>query len=360
MLTVLTIILGGVGGFTLLVLGGGAFFSAPAYRGQPSAHFNGKKFFNPSLRKARGLRDIPKLVGEERRGQWFRVTDVPRVIPEPEQLDSSTRIYFINHSTFLIQRNGINILTDPIFSRRASPVSFAGPARVRPPGIAFEDLPPIDLVLLSHNHYDHLDISSVKKLRKKFDPHFVVPLGVGRYLRRRGIRKVTELDWWDVTHPVDGIEVVATPAQHFSGRGMFDRDRTLWCGYVLRIDGEQLYFAGDSGYSEELFTEIGKRFKGFDCALIPIGAYKPRWFMAPIHCSPAEAVQIHRDVQSRLSIACHYGTFPMAMEGMHDPPADLRDALQAEGLEADAFRILEEGTFLEYKAAPVTPLDGLD
>jgi len=321
---------------------------APVSSGWKSDHFNGKTFSNPDNVKGRGAKDIVKwsLTGDP--GPWREVTEREAEMGHPprERVSEGEVVFtFVNHSTFLIQAGGLNILTDPIWSQRASPFQWVGPKRMRPPGIRYEDLPEIDLVLISHNHYDHLDVQTVQRLRESFDPLFVTPLGVGRFLEDNGIRKYTELDWWGEHRCSDGVAVTGVPAQHFSGRGLSDRDKTLWCGYVIGMPNGNIYFAGDTGYNG-IFKEIGRRFAPIHTALIPIGAYRPRWFMAPIHVDPDEAVLIHKDVGAERSIGMHFGTFPLADDGMHEPMRDLAEARQKYGISEEAFRTLNEGESL--------------
>ncbi len=204
-------------------------------------------------------------------------------------------ITWVGHASFLLQIGAVNVLTDPVWSDRASPVGFAGPRRWVPPGIRFAELPPIDVVLISHNHYDHLDDATVRRLvAREPGARWIAPLGLVPFLRARGARHVLELDWWEETR-FDGLAIACTPAQHFSARGFGDQNRTLWCGWALASASHRAYFAGDTGYHPE-FGAIADRFGPFDAALLPIGAYEPRWFMRPVHMNPEEAVQAFRDV----------------------------------------------------------------
>jgi L-ascorbate metabolism protein UlaG (beta-lactamase superfamily) len=321
--------------------------SAPVYKGPKSYNFDGSKFINPEGIRPKGFLDLIKWMLSREQGEWPEVTD-PFIGPPPTKKlpVDQIRITFINHATTLIQMNGLNILTDPIWSKRASPFQWIGPKRVRPPGINFEDLPPIDLVLISHNHYDHLDENTIKLLEKNHQPIYVVPLGVGLFLKKKGIDKIFELDWEQSVEVLHELTIVCVPAIHFSGRGTTDRDATLWCGYVIQGSAGKIYFAGDSGYGE-IFKEIGRKFGPFQASLIPIGAYRPEWFMSPIHVSPTEAVKIHQDVSSEKSIAIHYGTFPLADEGLGDAPKDLEKAKAHFFLERDEFIVLEEGTYID-------------
>lgn len=249
---------------------------------------------------------------------------------------------FINHSSFLLQIGGMNLLTDPVYSERVGPWNFGGPRRSRPPGVAFDQLPRIDCVLLSHNHYDHLDVATLRRLQRRFDPLFVISLGNEGFLRRKGFQKVVELDWWE-SHTIQSrLQVLLTPAQHFSSRHLFDRDRTLWGGFAVTAGARRIYFVGDSGYGEH-FKLIGQKVQPIDLALIPIGAYEPRWFMKYAHVDPDEAVQIHLDVQPRLSVGMHFGTFQLTDEEVHAPPRQLREALVRRGVAAEQFIVPEFG-----------------
>ena len=329
----------------LIILGIGYYLSVPGYKGPVTDHFDGKKFHNPSGKPAKGLREVFKFMREER-GAWIPEPDAP-VRNDPFGLTEGNKdtITFVNHSTFLIRSNGINILTDPVWSERCSPFAWVGPKRLRPPGVAFQCLPNIDLVLLSHNHYDHLDLPTVKRIKQAYDPTFIVPLGMRKFLNRKGITKVMELDWWGKTD-FSGLEITATPANHFSSRGMFDRDTTLWCGFLIKSSARTIYFVGDTGYSD-IFREIGTRAGTVDIACIPIGAYEPKWFMSPIHVSPEEAVRIHKEVGSLRSLAMHFGTFPLANEGSGTAQHALLREIESQGIDQDAFFIPKEGVTYE-------------
>lgn len=255
------------------------------------------------------------------------------------QNTNQSTITWIGHSTLLIQTEGLNILTDPIWSERCSPVPFAGPKRHVAPGVAFENLPPIDVVIISHNHYDHLDKKVIKKLGNK--PLCLVPLGVGKQMKKWGIERYKELDWWN-SIKVDGLEFVCTPAQHFSGRTAFDRNKSLWCSWVLRGKSKNLYFAGDSGYFSG-FQTIGEQYGPFDVAAIPIGAYMPRWFMAPVHVDPQQAVQVFLDVKAKNFIPIHWGTFDLADEALDAPPKELLAEINKRKLDTASFWILKHG-----------------
>ncbi len=257
------------------------------------------------------------------------------VTPEP------VVVTFVGHATFLIQVAAASILIDPMYSKRASPVTFAGPRRVRAQGVRFDDLPTISLVLLSHNHYDHCDLRTLRLLERRFQPPIVTPLGNGRLLRSAGIRQVEEIDWWE-TASAAPLPITLTPAQHFSARSMFDRNRALWGGFLIEAGGHRIFFAGDTGYGQH-FREIAARMGPVDLALLPIGAYEPRWFMKDIHMNPAEAVQAHLDLAARQSIGMHFGTFQLTPEGIEEPVRELAKSLRDRGVPAERFRTVEVG-----------------
>ncbi len=264
--------------------------------------------------------------------------------PNPNEI----QLTWIGHSTFLIQIAGINILTDPIFSDRCSPFSFAGPSRFVKPGLAFEDLPEIHAVIISHDHYDHLDKPTIAKLGNS--PKYFIPLKVSAWFEDLGIDNYIELDWWQSQTFMD-LEFHCVPAQHFSGRSPFNRNKTLWAGWVLKTAAGNIYFAGDTGYSLD-FKQIGERFDTFKLALIPIGAYRPKWFMGPVHVDPEDAVRIHQDVNSEFSIGMHWGTFQLADERKAEPQIYLKKALQSSDVSEDRFKIMKFGETLNIPQAP--------
>jgi N-acyl-phosphatidylethanolamine-hydrolysing phospholipase D len=261
-------------------------------------------------------------------------------------------VTWINHDSFLIKYAGIHLLTDPIWSKRCSPLSFMGPKRCHAPPMTIEELPRIDFVLISHNHYDHLDKPSVKKLfRAHPDIQWIVPQGLKHWFFKQGISKVIELSWWEQTHPSSPIslKVTAVPAQHYSRRGLWDKNKSLWVGWVIEFDkSKTLYFTGDTGYNPIHFKEIGNRWRAIDLSLIPIGCYVPRKFMSAVHVDPDEAVAIHQDTGSKLSIAMHWKTFQLGDEKLHQPPYDLYLALQKASLDPTTFRVLEPGYALNW------------
>ncbi len=314
-------------------------------------HFDGERFFNPGLRNGRSLAAVPKMLSEPRVA-WPASIPVRQRPPEPRPATAWATVTFVGHSTFVLQTRVATILTDPMFSERASPLSFLGPRRVRQPAVTLDQVPAIDIVLLSHNHYDHCDRASLRYLARRFNPLLVTPLGNGRLARRAGFRRVEELDWWAASREAP-FPLSVTPAQHFSARTPFDRNRALWGGFMMEIDGRRLFFAGDSGYASH-FRAVRARHGDSDLALLPIGAYEPRWFMQDLHMNPAEAVQAHLDLGSSLSIGMHFGTFRLTAEGIDEPLADLEQARRDRGVAPDAFRTLDFGESLHLRSAAST------
>jgi L-ascorbate metabolism protein UlaG (beta-lactamase superfamily) len=323
--------------------------SAPRYRGPISDHFNGKEFFTPYGKQPAGFTDVLKWMTNRKKGEWKENLSANYGVRPLTFEKDPIRITFINHSTFLIQVDGVNIITDPVYSKRVSPFSWAGPKRMKLPGIRFEDLPRIDVVLLSHNHYDHLDLQTVRTLFGAHHPTFITPLGVKAFLEQEKIKGAIELDWWQMHQLKNSTRVQAVPAQHFSGRGLFDRNATLWCGYTLQTSKGIIYFAGDSGYNDFIFKEIAEKVGSIKVSILPIGAYKPYWFMSAVHTSPEDAVRAHIDLQSQNSIASHFGTFPLADEGEDDPRKDLAIALNKYNINDGTFLALKEGEFKVYE-----------
>lgn len=260
--------------------------------------------------------------------------------PDPDKI----QLTWVGHATFLIQIEGMNILTDPIFSYRASPLPFWGPRRRAAPGIALKDLPPIDIVVISHNHYDHLDVNTIRALGP--DALYLTPLGFEQWFADRGVPQSRQLDWWQ-TIKLTGFNFTLVPAQHFSGRMILDLNKTLWGGWVIEKNGRKVYFAGDTGYTKE-FKELGARMGPMDVSLLPIGAYAPRDVLKLLHADPYDAVQMHQDVKSKRSIGMHWGTFRLTTEPLQEPPAILRDALKKAGLSEKEFFTVKIGQTVAY------------
>ena len=300
-------------------------------------HFDGKRFFNPDAPQPRSfLRFLRwRLTSRPERSPRL-VSDVEPSKPPSRVEGDQLRVTLVNHSTVLLQQSGVHILTDPIWSARASPFTWIGPRRRRKPGVRWEDLPRIDIVLLSHNHYDHLDLATLRRLAGRGDCRFIVPSGVARLLQSRSIGPVDELDWGDSV-TLTRATIHSVPAMHFSARGMFDRDRTLWCGYVIETKDRIVYFAGDTGFGDH-FARIRERFGAPRLALLPIGAYEPRWLMSPAHMAPDEAVRAHEILGAKTSIAIHHGTFQLTDEGIDTPKKRLRESIGD-----DSFLVLDNG-----------------
>ncbi len=288
----------------------------------------------------------------EPRTPWPTSVDVRQQVP-PGLNDAPAVVTFIGHATFLIQTAAGNVLTDPMYSERASPLPWLGPRRVRQPGVRFADLPPISTVLLSHNHYDHCDLPTLRRLAARFDPLVITPLGNRRLVKSAGIRRVEELDWWQQT-TTGASTITLTPAQHFSARTPFDRNRALWGGFVVNAPDFRFYFAGDTAYAP-FFGDIRRRLGPIDLALLPIGAYEPRWFMQAVHMNPAEAVQAHVDLAAVQSIAMHFGTIQLTTEAIDEPIRALDEACRLNDIPRSRFLTLEFGESLRVAHANQQP-----
>ena len=297
------------------------------HRGPPSDHFDGRRFHNLPDHKEPSFADFVRWRRTRKLGVWPDFVDVPSRPPPPPRVQCpDLRVTFVNHSTLLVQTAGLNILTDPIWSKRASPLQTIGPRRRRPPGIAFEDLPAIDVVVVSHNHYDHMDVRTLRRLWQEHHPRIFVGLGVERVLARKRIGGGEAIDWDQTIAVDDGVRLTGVNVRHWSARGIADRNRGLWLGYVFETPCGAIYFAGDTADGEH-FDHVGKRFGPIRLAMIPIGAYEPRWFMQAHHIDPAQAASAHRRLRASTSVAMHFGTFPLADDGRWEPTEELAAVL---------------------------------
>jgi L-ascorbate metabolism protein UlaG (beta-lactamase superfamily) len=347
-------------------------FSSPERITQASDHFDGNLFFNPSFHSAQGgqprrgsSRWIWRWIFGFDRPEWPEEKEVSPGSPPPARLPvGSLRVTSIGHATFLIQMDGLNILTDPIWSDRCSPVSWTGPRRRQKPGILFEDLPVIDAVLISHNHYDHLDLPTLKGLAKKGAASAVVPLDNLDLVKGTGISEVHELDWWQSIRLSSDVTVTLVPARHFSSRSLWDRNKTLWGGFVVSGPSGNVFFAGDTGYGPH-FQEIARRFSPIRVALLPISPFRPPQSKEPprdprlsVHMGPAEAVQAHRDLGAGISIAAHFQVFQLGWDGFDDAVKGLAAALSEYKLNYEAFLALNPGQFKEVGGTVAQRVDG--
>jgi len=327
----------------------------PAHAGPVSDHFNGQTFFNPGGEAPRSIFQLLRWQLGERATPW------PDQVPSPHPPDRpparvdgpALRVSFAGHASFLLQGNGLNLLTDPVWSDRASPFSFTGPKRRNAPGIAFDDLPRIDVVLVSHGHYDHLDLDTLTRLWERDRPLVVAPLGQDATMRgHHPAMQVTTADWDDVVPLPRGATATLEPVHHWSARGLGDRNRALWAGFVVKGMGADLFFAGDTGFDGgKPFRRVAERHGALDLALLPIGAYEPRWFMAPQHINPAEAVEGFGLLGARQALGYHWGTFPLTNEGAEVPAEDLAAALAAQGVAPSRFLAARPGQVWQSGAA---------
>ncbi len=308
-----------------------------------SDHYKDGRFFNLKPVDPPGFFEVAWHILFGRNGKWpgneLALVPKPGESPQPP---SKIRLTFVGHATVLIEIGQWKILTDPVWSDRVGPYSWAGPKRARPPGIAWEDLPRIDLVIISHNHYDHLDLPTLRKLSERDAPRVLVPLGNERWLSHEGIQNVRELDWWEVDDTWAGLHVTFTPAQHNSGRGLGDANRTLWGSYWIKTAQGSAYFAGDTAYGPH-FQMIRERLGAVDVALLPIGAYEPRPKMRKFHMDPDDAVQAQIDLEAHRALGIHFGAFQLTAEDFDEPPRDLREVLSNRKRPAESFVVVDEG-----------------
>lgn len=319
-----------------------------------SDHCDGRRFFNPDPIEPRGLREVLRWKFTSRPARWPK-TSAFRPVPRRPAGAGDIRATWVNHSTFLLETPQGNFLTDPVYSACCGPFGWLGPRRAHPPGIALHELPSIHYVLLSHDHYDHCDLPALRLLAEAHDPVAIAPLGNRDLLARAGFGRIVELDWWGKHSPAPNLDIAVTPALHWSNRLSSPRFGRLWGGFFVHAGPARLYFAGDTGYHPTLFKEIARRLGPPDLAMIPIGAYEPRWFMREQHCNPAEAVQIHCDLAARTSVAMHWGTFQLTDENRDDPPLALRAALQSAGVPPENFQIPEPGGCVDVSTLTFSP-----
>jgi L-ascorbate metabolism protein UlaG (beta-lactamase superfamily) len=321
------------------------------YQGPISDHFDGTRFFNPGGVEPNGFADLLRWQFNGKRAPW-PVSVAPAAPPQKPQATidgTGLRVTMVGHASLLIQVAGLNILTDPVWSERASPVAFAGPKRVTPPGILFEDLPPIHLVLISHNHYDHLDTETIARLQAAHRPTFVTPLGNDVFIRKAAPEaRITTLDWGDGTAITDAVTVHCEPAHHWSARGVGDRRKALWGAFVVTTPAGRIYHVGDTGFHDGInYRKAAETYGGFRLAILPIGAYEPRWFMKGQHQNPEEAVDGMILSKSDFVAGHHFATIQLTDEAIDAPEKALAAALAAKSVAPDRFRALRPGAVFD-------------
>ncbi|MES2744514.1 MAG: MBL fold metallo-hydrolase [Bdellovibrionota bacterium] len=318
------------------------------YDGPVSDHFDGKVFRNPWGPKDNSLVDVLrwKILGDAAKDwpKWVENKPSP-VIPSQYQT-GDVSVTFVNHASFLISVGGVNILTDPVWSERVSPFSFAGPKRVHEPGIGFEKLPKIDAVLVSHNHYDHMDVQTLQRLSERDKPSIFVPLGDKGWLGESGVQNISELDWWDKRVLNDEVNIYFAPAQHWSARGVHDKNRSLWGSFLIEYKQKFIYIAGDTGYGPH-FTLAAERFPNVQVALLPIGAYEPRWFMEYQHMNPDDTMKAFVDLKAEFGIGMHFGCWQLTDEARDEPGRAIGEIAQSMHVQ-DKFLVPEVGGTYRY------------
>jgi L-ascorbate metabolism protein UlaG (beta-lactamase superfamily) len=320
--------------------------------GAGSDHFDGERFFDPDGVPPKSLRDVLRWqFGRDRQRQpWPKWAGSPHSDKPPRRVDGrNVRLSFVGHVSWLIQTSGLNILVDPVWSMRASPVRWAGPKRVNDPGIAFDALPPIDAVLVSHGHYDHLDVATLSKLAANFSPRVITPLG--NDVAMRSASPAIRAEGFDWHHRVElggGVALNLAPTRHWSARGLFDRNRALWASFVLETPAGKIYIVCDSGYGEgKHFRRVREAHGPLRLAILPIGAYEPRWFMRDQHMNPSDAVKAFEDCGAEQALAHHHGTFQLTDEAIDAPVEALHAALDEANILRERFVALRPGQIFE-------------
>ena len=332
--------------FAFLYAYGCLVLSAPAWKGPVTDHFDGERFHNVPKIEHRGFGEFLKWRFTREVSPW-KVREMAPGSPPPERAaEGQVRATPVGHATVLIQMDGLNILTDPVWSERVGPFPWLGPKRYQAPGIRFEDLPPIDVLLITHNHYDHMDLPTIRRLVDRFKPRIYTTLGNAAFLESRGIAVEGELDWWDEAELAGGVKLTAVPARHFSARGLCDRDRTLWASFHIAGPAGSVLFAGDTGFGSH-FEEVRSRLGAPRLAILPIGSYKPEWFMSAVHVSPREAVEAMRILGAEAAIPIHYNTFALGDDAQDEASRELTNALADAGVEPGRFQALPPGEFIE-------------
>ena len=324
-----------------LVVATAGCLGSPGYEGPRTAHFDGSRFHNVPPVEPPGVLDLLAWQWNPDEVRWSE--EAPPVVPvKPAAVEQGIRVTLVNHATVLVQIDGVSILTDPIYAERVGPVSFVGPHRWADPGVREADLPRLDAIVVSHDHYDHCDVPAIRRLVDRWGTPVVAGLGTAALLAQHDVATGVDLDWWQTTSVSERVTITFVPTQHWSRRGLLDQNTTLWGGFVVRGPSGSVYYAGDTGYGPH-FAAIRDRLGPPTIAVLPIGAYEPRWFMHASHMAPDEAVRAHRDLGATRSVGVHWGTFDLSDEGRWQPAGELGLALDAARIPRPAFVALRNG-----------------